>query len=93
MADYIYKTNLYTDTSGVSGVPATNTTDLNDFNTNHASDVVEVDEMVVAQTAFMFEKSYSDFDTLVADPFDWTDVKCLTDHNSHHLYLVTNSPL
>ena len=93
MADYIYKAHLYTDTSDVSGVPTNNTADLAEFNANHASDVIMIDEIVVAQTSFEIDKDYQDFDALVTTPYDWTDVKCSTDHNSHHLYLVSTSPL
>ena len=93
MADYIYKTSLYTDTSVVSGVPATNTADLADFTTNHAGDVVDIDELTIAETSFQIEKSYEDFDALVDTPYSWTNVRCWTDHNSKHLYLVATSPL
>jgi hypothetical protein len=93
MAEYVYKTNLYYETDDVAGVPASNTADVSDFESNHQSSVVNVDEITFAETSFLMTKSYEDFDDLITTPYDWGDVKCVTDHNSYKLYLITGSPL
>lgn len=93
MAEYIYKTYLYHETVDVIGAPASNATDLADFTTNHAADVVDISDLDLAGTSFGIEKSYEDFDALVAGDYDWTDVRCRTDENAHELYLVTTTPI
>ena len=93
MADYLYYTALYTDTDGVSGVPEDNATNLADFEDNHAGDVPHVDDVTVATTTFIFDKSYSDFEDLISDPITWGDVKCYDINNRHLLYIISNTEL
>lgn len=94
MANYIYKTILYTDTSGVVGLDTTqNAADLSDFQTNHQASTIDIDSLSVAETAFLIDKSYTDFDSLVVGDYDWTDVREVARLNQIELYLVTSSPL
>lgn len=93
MADYLYNTVLYTDSTNVAGVPADNDTNVADFNTNHAADVHEVDDVTLATTTFIFDKTYSDFEDLISDPVTWEDVKCYTLDNRHILYIISNTEL
>ena len=93
MANYLYRTVLYHDTSKVVGEPATNAADLSDFTTNHASSVVDVTGIDLSELTFTLDKSYGDFDTLVSDPYDWTDVRCNNTGNAYELYLLVNAPL
>ena len=94
MADYLYNTVLYTDKTGVADVPADNDANLADFNTNHSADVPVVDDVTIATTTFIFDKTYSDFEAIISDPIEWTDVKCYdTGGNRHILYIISNTEL
>lgn len=93
MADYIYKTTLFHQTSDVAGIPSTNTADLLEFMNNHRSEVIDVSGLVVGQISFDLEKSYQDFDDLIVAPIEWGDVKCVVGLKSFDLYLITNEPL
>lgn len=93
MANYLYKTALYTDTTNVPSPPSDNSTNLTEYQTNHQSDTVKVNTVQLAETTFATDISYTDFDTLVASPYDWTDVKEVTLKNRYELYLLTSEPL
>lgn len=93
MANYLYRTSLYTSTSNVPNPPANNSTNLSEYENNHQSSTVKVSEVQLAETTFSTDISYSDFDTLVASPYDWGDVKEVTKNNRYELYLLTSEPL
>lgn len=93
MSNYLYRTALYTDTSNVVSVPADNSTNLTEYQNNHQSDTIKISSVQIAETTFASDIDYDDFDTLVASPYDWTDVKELTHNNRYELYLVTSEPL
>lgn len=90
---YLYKTKIYYDTTNVIDAPADNDTNLSDFNNNHKSSALLVDDVSVAETTFILEKSYSDFDALVSDPITWEDVKYIDDGISYNLFLTSSNPL
>jgi len=92
-SNYLYKTVLYTNTDGVIGVPASNSTDLTDYENNRQADTIKVDNYDLAETTFTIDKSYSDFSNLISTPFDWTDVREVTGINRYELLLITTSPL
>ena len=93
MANYLYKTVLYTDASNVADLSASNATDLSEYTTNHQSSTVKIDNIELADTTFEVEKTYSNFDSMITDGIDWTDVKELTKDNRYELYLVTSEPM
>ena len=93
MANYIYKTSIYHDTTGVIGVPGSNTADLADFVANHMGTCLPVTNVQVAETSFELDKTYTQFDALVDTPYSWSDVKCITTEKAHQLYLITSNPI
>lgn len=94
MASYIYKTILYTNTSDVVGLDETqNNADLSDYQTNHQSDTVKIDSLALAETSFLIDKTFADFDSLITGVFDWTDVRHLAIQNQIELYLLSANPL
>lgn len=90
MADYIYKTVIWHDTTDVIGIPASNDADHTDFHDNYEDDVIDVSDVVIQTTSFGIEKSYADFKALITDPLGWEDVRMVSNDKSHELYLVTN---
>jgi len=93
MANYLYKTTVYTDTNNVLAVPANNSTNLADYENNHQSNTVKITDLQLADTTFGIDISYSDFDSLVASPYDWTDVREWEHNNRYDLYIITSEPL
>ena len=62
---YLYKTELFFDTTNVIGVPASNTSDVQDFTTNHKAQALEVTGVSTSETSFTIALDYSDFSALV----------------------------
>ncbi|MCK5295261.1 MAG: hypothetical protein KAJ75_00095 [Alphaproteobacteria bacterium] len=95
MANYLYKTVLYKTNGGeVLDVPASNATDLSDFETNNKDDVVAVTAVIPAETTFEIWEGYSDFDAYLDDvSFSWTDVKCIETPIYYELYLMSSNAL
>lgn len=93
MADYLYNTVLYNDTTNVADVPADNDANSTDFETNHSADVLVVDNVTLAATTFIFDRTYSDFEALIVDPIEWADVKRYPLDNRCILYIISNTEL
>ena len=94
MANYLYQTILFKDTTGVLPVPTDNAADLSDFETNHNADVIAVDNVIPAETTFEIWEDYSDFSAYIDDvAFFWTDVKCIENEKSYTLYLMSSNAL
>lgn len=93
MANYIYKTSIYHQTDNVVGLPSSNATDLSDFETNHMGTCLPITGLSVSETSFEIDKTYSEFDALVASPYAWSDVKCMETDKSYVLYLITGNAL
>ena len=94
MAQYLYKTTIWTDTTNVVGLNTSqNTTDLADYENNNQSSTVKVSDVFVSETTFTTEMTYAQFDAIIVSPYDWTDVK-EADHDTHYeLYLITSNPV
>jgi hypothetical protein len=95
MAEYLYHTYVYYDTSNVIGAnavqEAANTTD---FETNYKSQATEIDDLVPGATMFDIVVSYADFKALITSPITWADVKFADeDDKVYDLYLLSSSPL
>jgi hypothetical protein len=90
---YLYKTVTYHNTNGVVTVPANNTTDNSDFVANRKASAVKVDEMVLSETTFVTDLSYSAFKTLVTNNTTWASVKYITGTKSYQMFLISSSPL
>lgn len=94
MANYLYKTFIYTNTANVIGLDETeNATHLADYEGNHQADTISVDDIQIAETTFVTDMEYDNFHDLIVTPFDWGDVREVEKDNHYALYLITTSPL
>jgi len=95
MTEYIYKTILYRDTTNVIGLNVTqNNIDLADFEANYKASSTSVDSIVIMETTFQIDKTYTQFKALVdGATILWSDVRFVKDPQKYCLYLVTDSPL
>lgn len=85
---YLYKTYLFKSGANVIGKPVDNDTNRTDWENNHKSSAVKVDEVQVATTTFVIDKSYADFEALIADPVTWADVKYVETDKHYELNLL-----
>jgi hypothetical protein len=94
MAQYLYKTIIYTNDTNVIGLDTTqNASDVADYENNNQASTVKVSNVQVAETTFLTELDYTDFDALITGDYSWDDVK-EADHETHYeLYLITSSPI
>lgn len=90
---YLYKTVTYHDTNNVATVPANNTADNADFVANRKATAVKVDELVISETTFVTDMTYTAFKTLVTNNTTWASVKYVTGTKSYSMYLISSSPL
>lgn len=94
MANYAYKTILYRDTNNVAGLDvSTNNTNLSEYETNHQSSALQISTINFAETTFLIDKTYSEFDALIVSPYAWSDVKEVLTDQRYELYLITPEPL
>ena len=91
---YLYRTTLYHDTSKVLNPPANNDTDNTDFETNHKSSANAVNEVLVQETTFVSDLSYTDFkDKIDGVNVLWSDVKYIETNNAYVLHIVSDTEL
>ena len=93
MADYLYYSPIYTDTTTVSNPLTDNATHLTDYEANYQSQVGKVDNVSLAATTFYFPMDFDDFKDLISDPITWADVKELETDNRYVLYIISNTEL
>ena len=95
MADYIYETQIIFDTSKAIGYDnSQEAANTSDYENNHQSQTVKVNDLMVATTSFEINKSYSDFKSLIDGIFiHWSDVKEVKNGIKYKLYLVVQSLL
>lgn len=91
MANYLYKTVLYQDTSSVAGADPDNDTNMEDYEDNNQSSTLRIDSLEISETTFVIDVSYADFDGYIVTPYDWGDVKEVSLDNRYDLYLITSS--
>jgi hypothetical protein len=90
---YIYECTIYHTTASVVSPPTGNDTSVADFETNHKASAVAVESIQIAETSFVIEKTYSEFETLIAGGLSWADVKYVEGSVSYHLFLVSEAEL
>ena len=95
MADYLYRTTLYTDTSSVVGINvAQNTTDLADWDNNYEALAELVTSLQIAQTTFTTDKTWTQFKALIDGVnITWANVKYYYEGNREVIVLIVNEPL
>jgi len=91
---YLYKSIIYHNTDSVTGIDTTqNALDVSDFETNNKDDAVPVESVTISETTFILDRSYTDFDALIADGITWGNVKYVDDGLRYIMYLISNNPL
>lgn len=94
MAQYNYRSILYTDTSNVAGLNITqNNNDLADYVNNYQASDVKASSITIAETTFNIDLSYTAFKALIATPFSWSDVKEIVLPGRYELHLLSSSPI
>ena len=91
---YIYKTEIFHDTTGVIGVPASNATDLADFDDAlKKGKALEVTELVISETDFILFKDYAAFDALINGSPGWGSVRYIAHHKSYEIFICNENPI
>jgi hypothetical protein len=91
---YIYKSTIFKTTDNVYGINVTqNNADKADFEANFKASAVPVDQIDIAETAFIVIKTYTDFKALInGTTILWSDVKYLED-GVYELNLISETEL
>jgi len=93
MTYYLYKTILYKSGTVVIGAPASNGTDLTDFETNFKATAITVNEIVLAETTVIIIKTYTQFKALIDGVLiTWADIKYI-ETGMYELNLLSGTPL
>ena len=90
---YLYKTILFRDTTNVIDSPATNPVDLLDFDTNHKASCLFINQLEIAETTVLIEKTYTQLNALIANPILWSDIKYKSNSQKYELFLLSENPL
>lgn len=95
MVNYIYRCYIYTQTDGVVGVvPATESANKTDFETNYKSSATEFSDVTIIETSFIKDLSYTDFKAKIDGvTITWADVKYEVYPIMYEIYLVTDTPV
>lgn len=95
MANYLHKTELFKTTGSVIGINVTqNDTDKADFETNYKALAKKIDSLIIAETTFEVEKTYSQLKTLVdGATISWADIKYIENDEGYKLYLLRDTLL
>lgn len=92
MPNYLYKTTLFKTTDDVIGFSPTNDSDTQDFENNFKVQAQPVNDLMLAETTYEIEKSYSDFKALLAQLIKtWSDVTYKETNKKYELNLLVNS--
>lgn len=92
---YLYTAEVFHTTTNAVGVPASNATDLTDFNTaGRKSAALLVTTVEVAETTFQVAKTYQQFKALIDGVnITWSLVKYVDNGVLYTLYLASENPL
>jgi len=97
MAQYLYRTFVVTDDTNYHGLSAAektqHATDKTDYETNFQSLVLEINEILLAETTIVIEKDYTAFKALIVSPIVWGDVDVITEDTRYDMHLLSGSPL
>lgn len=90
---YLYQTHLFRETASVVPIPADNTANLADFEDDHKSTALFIDELALAETTFQIDLTYPDFHDLITGEIEWSDVKYIETPTSYRVLLLSDIPL
>lgn len=94
MADYLYKSTVYFDTTDVIGIdPVQEEANKVEFEANYKASVYQVDDIQIAETVFVLNKSYADFKALIDGEVAWTDVKMIQQDKYYELFILSATQL
>jgi hypothetical protein len=95
---YIYQAIIYKNPSEVLGLTSQGIID-NEANktafegAGKKENALPISELQIAETAFVIEKTYDEFEQLIETPLSWSDVKYRSDDRVYQLFLVTENQL
>ncbi len=91
MADYLYKTRIWFDTTDVIGVDVEKeAADTLDFETNYKANCYPVNDLELMETYFLVDWTYDQLKQKITDTgLDWTDVKLETADKFYDLYVLS----
>ena len=99
MADYLLQATVFQDLEDQIILPEGMTwtqanADRTDFETNHKSQAVEINDILINSTTFEQFKNYQDLKAKIDGvTVNWTDVRYVTTSIGYTLYLLTASLL
>lgn len=95
MASYLYKAEIFKITGSVIGIDVTqNNVDKLDFETNFKSQAKKIDSLIIAETTFEVEKTYTELKGLVdGTTITWADIKFVETDEGYRLYLLRDTLL
>lgn len=95
MALYIYDCQILKDPTDTVGFDLTaEAANKLDYETNYKSQTVKVDNLIVSETSFEIDKTWSQFKGLIDGVnLTWGDVRQGIVGKFYELHLITNEPL
>jgi len=95
---YLYKAVIHKIPTEVIGLTSSEIVEhqnnRGDFEANFKSSAVKVDDLILAETTFVINKTYIQFKTLIDGALRvWPDVKFTEDDVRYILNLITTSPI
>jgi hypothetical protein len=92
--NYLYKTTIHKNLDYVIGVNAQqNQLNLTDFEANHKNNCIKIDGLLLAESVYEIDLDFADFETLIATPLGWQDIKYMEVDNKYILILLTEALL
>ena len=90
---YLYRAIIYKEPKKIGVPDGSHAADKSDFETNYMQTATKVNEIVVSETTFVVEKSFTNFKALIDGVvITWGDVKYM-DGDAYKLNLLSGSPL
>lgn len=95
MASYLHKVEIFKLTESVIGIDVTqNDADKADFETNYKASAKKIDSLIIAETTFEVEKTYSQLKALIdGTTITWADIKYVETDGGYKLYLLRDTLL
>jgi len=94
---YFYKTILFKNASNVIGFSSSditqNNTDKTDFEINFKATAVKVNDVIIAETTFISDLSYTNFKVKIVSPLTWGNVRYTEDATQYILNLLSDIAL
>ena len=92
MADFLYKTTIFTDTSSQIGLNTSlENSNKSDFETNYKSQAFSITDIELSGQTSIIELSYDDFKLKIVNPIFWSNVKYITRSDRYNIFVFEPS--